>query len=80
MYLERRAEQGLKEILAGDKVGMILGARQVGKTTLVEHGLAGRSAVFLNFDVDSPNGFNVVLSYGAVGVHALRFRLRPLLP
>lgn len=33
-------------------MGIILGARQVGKTTLVEHVLAGRDAVFLNFDVE----------------------------
>lgn len=31
---------------------VILGARQVGKTTLVEHVLAGQPAVFLNFDVE----------------------------
>jgi AAA+ ATPase superfamily predicted ATPase len=42
----------LKEILASDKVGVVHGARQVGKTTLVEHVLAGRGAVFLNFDVE----------------------------
>jgi hypothetical protein len=30
MYLKRIAEQALKEILSGDKVGVILGARQVG--------------------------------------------------
>lgn len=52
MYLKRQAEQPLKDVLAGDKVGVILGARQVGKTTLVEHVLAGRPAVFLNFDVE----------------------------
>ena len=52
MYLKRVAEQPLKEILASDKVGIILGARQVGKTTLVEHVLAGQLAVFLNFDVE----------------------------
>jgi hypothetical protein len=52
MYLEREAEQALKDILAGDKVGVILGARQVGKTTLVQHVLAGQPAVYLNFDVD----------------------------
>ncbi|MBN1507356.1 MAG: ATP-binding protein [Sedimentisphaerales bacterium] len=34
------------------KVGLILGARQVGKTTLAEHVLAGRNALFLNFDVE----------------------------
>lgn len=38
--------------MEGSKVGIILGARQVGKTTLVEHVLAGRRAVFLNFDVE----------------------------
>lgn len=52
MYLKRAAEQALRDILAGDKVGVILGARQVGKTTLVQHVLAGQSATSLNFDVD----------------------------
>ena len=52
MYLGRAAEQSLKEILAGDKVGVILGARQVGKTTLVEHVLTEPGTVFLNFDVE----------------------------
>ena len=45
MYLKRQAEQPLKDILASDKVGVVLGARQVGKTTLVEHVLAGQPAV-----------------------------------
>ena len=52
MYLKRAAEQPLRDILASNKVGVILGARQVGKTTLVEHVLAGQHAVFLNFDVE----------------------------
>ena len=52
MYLRRQAEQSLKDIIAGDKVGIILGARQVGKTTLVEHVVGMQGAVFLNFDVD----------------------------
>jgi len=51
MYLKRSAETVLREIISGDKVGIILGARQVGKTTLVEHVAQGRGAVFLNFDV-----------------------------
>jgi hypothetical protein len=51
VYLKRLAEQALRDILAGDKVGIVLGARQVGKTTLVEHVLASHSATFLNFDV-----------------------------
>ena len=52
MYIKRTAEEALESILRGDKIGIILGARQVGKTTLVEHVLAGRNALFLNFDVD----------------------------
>jgi predicted AAA+ superfamily ATPase len=52
VYLRRQAEQTLKDILAGDKVCLILGARQVGKTTLVEHVLAGQGAVLINFDVE----------------------------
>ena len=52
MHVKRIAEQPLKEILARNKVGIILGARQVGKTTLVEHALAGQSATFLNFDIE----------------------------
>jgi predicted AAA+ superfamily ATPase len=52
MYLKRQAEEYLKDILASDKVGVILGARQVGKSTLVEHVLAGQPAAFLNFDIE----------------------------
>jgi hypothetical protein len=52
MYLEREAERILKEMLAGGKVAIVLGARQVGKTTLVEHVLADEPALILNFDVD----------------------------
>lgn len=52
MYIKRTAEQPLRDILAGDKVGVILGARQVGKTTLVNRVLAGQPAIFLNFDVE----------------------------
>jgi len=50
MYLERLAEEALGRTLASGKVGVVVGARQVGKTTLVEHVLAGRKALFLNFD------------------------------
>lgn len=52
MYLKRIAEQPLVAMLDSNKVGILLGARQVGKTTLVEHVLAGQSAVFLNFDIE----------------------------
>jgi len=52
MYIKRDAEQPLQEILSGTKVGIVLGARQVGKTTLVEHLIGERAALFLNFDVE----------------------------
>ena len=52
MYIKRIAERHLKHMLDGRKIGIVLGARQVGKTTLVEHVLAGRNALFLNFDVE----------------------------
>jgi len=52
MYLNRAAERQLKDILASGKVGVVLGARQVGKTTLVQHVLAGHLVVFLNFDIE----------------------------
>ena len=39
-------------MLAGPKVGIVIGARQVGKTTLVEHVLDGQNALFLNFDIE----------------------------
>jgi predicted AAA+ superfamily ATPase len=52
MYIKRLAEPVLDSILGGGKVGVVVGARQVGKTTLVEHVLAGRRTLFLNFDVE----------------------------
>ncbi len=52
MIARPTAEALLAEILSSGKVGVVLGARQVGKTTLVERVLAGRPALFLNFDVD----------------------------
>jgi predicted AAA+ superfamily ATPase len=52
MYIQRIAEARLSGLLAGEKIGIILGARQVGKTTLVEHVLAGRKVLSLNFDVE----------------------------
>lgn len=51
-YIPRQAEKGLIEALKSPKVLMILGARQTGKTTLVQHALVGRNALSLNLDVD----------------------------
>lgn len=52
MYIKRQAEADLRQALASGKVALLLGARQVGKTTLVEQVLRGENARFLNFDVD----------------------------
>ncbi|RJP17759.1 MAG: ATP-binding protein [Deltaproteobacteria bacterium] len=52
MYIQRTSESRLAGLLEGRKVIIVLGARQVGKTTLVQRVLAGRKVVSLNFDVD----------------------------
>ncbi len=52
MLITRQANALLEKILSSGKVGVILGARQVGKTTLVEQFLAGRPVTFLNFDIE----------------------------
>jgi predicted AAA+ superfamily ATPase len=52
MYLKRQAEAELRLALDSGKIVMLLGARQVGKTTLVERLLQGENAIFLNFDLE----------------------------
>jgi len=52
MYIKRQAEGELGLALASGKVVILLGARQVGKTTLVEQLLRGQDARFLNFDLE----------------------------
>jgi len=52
MYIQRTAESILLTLLGGRKVVIVLGARQVGKTTLVQRVLAGRKVVSLNFDIE----------------------------
>jgi len=53
MYINREAEELLRKKLIEPKALLILGARQVGKTTLVKHVLAGSRNVFLNLDIES---------------------------
>jgi len=52
MYLKRHAEFYLQEAITSGKVILVIGARQVGKTTLVEQVLQGEDTKFLNFDVE----------------------------
>lgn len=51
MYIRRLAEENVKNCLNTEKILLILGARQVGKTTLIKHILEGKNAEFFNFDV-----------------------------
>lgn len=52
MYINRIAEERVTESLASSKILLVLGARQVGKTTLLKHCLANRAATFLNLDIE----------------------------
>lgn len=52
MYIKRIAEEILAKTLRNSKILIILGARQVGKTTLIKHILANEKAVFLNLDIE----------------------------
>ena len=52
MYIHRLAEDRISLWMRGSKILLLLGARQVGKTTLLKHCLAATpGVVFLNFDV-----------------------------
>ena len=52
MYIQRTSESRLIALLEDRKVVIILGARQVGKTTLVQRILDDRKVVSLNFDLE----------------------------
>jgi len=52
MFIPRFLEEKIKESLTNHKVLLLLGARQVGKTTLIEHILSGVKGNMLNLDID----------------------------
>ncbi|MEX0650266.1 MAG: ATP-binding protein [Candidatus Andersenbacteria bacterium] len=52
MYILRLLEEELKKSFDTSKVLLLLGARQVGKTTLVEHALSERRGALLNMDIE----------------------------
>jgi len=52
MYINRIAENKVKKLLENPKVVILLGARQVGKTTLIEQVLKQHKSVILNLDVE----------------------------
>lgn len=51
-FIPRIAQTYFEEMLGSSKVVIVLGARQVGKTTLVQRVLEGRRTLFLNFDIE----------------------------
>lgn len=62
MYIKREAENKIKEWALSNKILLILGARQVGKTTLVKHFLKDKKVVFVNFDIESEKAKFLALS------------------
>ncbi len=52
MYIDRIAADKIKANLDNQKIIILLGARQVGKTTLIKKTLQHKKTVFLNFDVE----------------------------
>ena len=51
-YIPREADKKFSNLLASPKILIVIGARQVGKTTLIKHILNPQDGLFLNFDVD----------------------------
>ena len=51
-YITRLAETQLLKAVKSSKIILFLGARQVGKTTLLRHTLASQSHLLLNLDVE----------------------------
>lgn len=51
-YITRFAEEILSKDFLSGKVILLLGPRQVGKKTLIQHVLRNRKAMFLNFDLE----------------------------
>ena len=52
MYIHREAENVITKLLQNKKVLILLGARQVGKTTLLEPFVQAASGTFLNCDIE----------------------------
>ncbi|HYG84473.1 MAG TPA: ATP-binding protein [Verrucomicrobiae bacterium] len=52
MYITRKVETELSKLLEDDKIVILLGARQVGKTTLTEPFVRERGGVSLNCDIE----------------------------
>jgi predicted AAA+ superfamily ATPase len=70
-YIKRIAEENVKKLLSDPKILIILGARQVGKTTLVDHMLTQTNARFLNLDIE-PNKQSLLAAAALLPPEALK--------
>ena len=52
MYIKRTADKIVRLLLEGSKIIILLGARQVGKTTLIEPFVREKDGLLLNCDID----------------------------
>lgn len=52
MYINRLVSPKILSDLSNKKICILLGARQVGKTTLIKHTLQHQHVAFINFDMD----------------------------
>ena len=52
MYIDRIAKHTINKNLDNKKIIILLGARQVGKTTLMQKSLQNKDAAFINFDIE----------------------------
>ena len=52
MYIQRLAEEKINSLLVDNKIIILLGARQVGKTTLIEQILKKHQGVLFNLDIE----------------------------
>lgn len=52
-YIKRKAEESIKSWLNTRKILLVLGARQVGKTTLLKNFFQGYNVTYLNLDVET---------------------------
>ncbi len=52
MYITRLAEEIITRFFLKRKIILLLGARQVGKTTLIKKVLQSQKTLFLNFDIE----------------------------
>lgn len=63
MYIKRQGERILREYLKTDKIVMILGARQVGKTTLIQQLLREMNGMLINLDIEVDKNRLLALSH-----------------